>query len=104
MMSIDYSLMSIEQTLTRMDCRDLYFIWNNINVEIKNCLEITGQTLPPQWPLMEFSREVLGEEAMHDLAYLSNVFSDLSMYGIQSWYWTPAFDLLTLINSCSGIG
>lgn len=61
-------------------------------------MEETGNALPLEWSLPEFFREVLGEEAVLDLPYLSDVLSDLSLHGSQSWYFSYAVDLLTLIN------
>jgi len=62
-------------------------------------LETTGTALPAEWSIQEFSRTVIGEEVVQDPSYLSDVLSDLSLHGLQSWYWEEAVKLLTRITS-----
>lgn len=72
---------------------------NAICDHFSECFETTGTALPTEWSLPEFCREVIGEEAVLDPSYLSDVLSDLSLHGLQSWYWVEAEQLLTLITS-----
>lgn len=77
----------------------LTYLWYDICIQFLHWMATTGKTLPSQWSLPEFSRAVIGEEAVQNLPYLSDVFSDLSLHGSQSWYWEEASQLLTLITS-----
>lgn len=48
---------------------------------------IAGKQLPPEWSMPDLVRTVLGDEVVQDPSYLADVFSDLSLHGLQSWYW-----------------
>ena len=78
-------------------------VFNNICSQFEHWMATAGKTLPSSWSLPEFSRAVIGEEAVQDLPYLSDVLSDLVEHGSQSWYWEGASQFLTLISDCSGI-
>ena len=95
-----FSYDSDHQSITALD--DQESVFNSVCRHFEDVLATSGKALPEQWSLQDFSRAVIGEEEVQDLPYLIDVLSDLSLHGLQSWYWEEAVKFLTLITS-SGI-
>lgn len=56
-----------------------------------------GGDLPPDWSAEDFSRFVIGEEALQDPFYLNEIYSDLVAHGFYSFFWEEAFNNFLLI-------
>ena len=66
--------------------------------EYARCVHETGRVLPPEWPMPDLVRAVIGDDKMDSPGFLANYYYDVMLHGQNAWLCDDLFHFLDLIN------